>query len=145
MGISKRIPHQNQTLKLKWFLSFILDYESYFFCLFTSLILFFLFFQTSLYMHLRTGHISMNCLSCWLLICGKPHHLALIVYAFWSVFRNQRAMAHWWTITQFSTELRKQYVRILLSGHHYSVVLQTLIVFSRKIRTELQTRINSLL
>jgi len=43
----------------------------------------FLFFLLSLLMHLWTLYISLNFLTCWLSVYGKPHHLALIVYAFY--------------------------------------------------------------
>ena len=57
-----------------WVLLFLLVHHLF--------IIFFLFSLPSLHIYLWTQHTSLNILSCWLLVCGKPHHLALIVYSF---------------------------------------------------------------
>ena len=74
---------ESNTHKLKWILFFIRDHESRFFCLFAIfLIIVFIFFLPYLHTHLWTHHISLNFLPCWLSVCGKPQHFALIVYSF---------------------------------------------------------------
>jgi len=42
----------------------------------------FLVFLSSEHTHLRTRNILLNFLLCWLSVCAKPHHCALIVHSF---------------------------------------------------------------
>ena len=66
---------QPTTLKLKWVLFSIFDYESGFFGWsppFSSLIFLFFTFVHSLHMHIRTQHHSSICLPCCFSVSGKP-------------------------------------------------------------------------
>ena len=72
-GIINHFEDYNQTSQTETGLVFIVDYESYFFLLVATFVIFtFHNVLLSLLMHIWTQHVSSNVLPCWFLVSGKP-------------------------------------------------------------------------
>jgi len=75
------------------------------FCFFATFLIIFLscFFFPSLHMHLWSQHISLYFLQYWFSVCGKPHHLALIVYRSTAAYPTE---VHCWAKRQVMLLMR---------------------------------------